>query len=178
MKKTIFLSAGHSFSQPGAVYSGLREAELTIGVRNALFPLLMEQGFEVYCPPDYLDLRGSIDWVNKIAKDLNDGYCLEIHCNAGGRSGAEIFYYAGDNKSKSLTDKIINSFCAKTGIINRGSKPDTNAAVGSLGWIRKTNTWAGLLEIGYMDNPNDLNKIKNYQLMAQGVCNGLLELFK
>jgi len=177
-KKILYINSGHSLSQPGAVSAlGEKEADITIKIRDEVIPLLQGQGFEVQIVPDYLDLASSIYWVNQRAKNLDDGFCLEIHLNAGGGQGAEAFYYTGDKEAKNFTNIFINAYCKETGFLNRGAKPDNQSAVGKLGWIRDTNTRSLLIECGFIDNPDDLKKIKDFKKTAMGIAKGICEIY-
>lgn len=177
MDKTIFLNAGHSLSDPGAV-KYVKEAEISMRVRDLLVPELERQGFRVFQVPDNLNLNQSIKWVNSLAKTLESGLALALHCNAGGGTGAEAFYYAGSNKSKLLAEKLLAGYLSVIpNLKNRGVKPDTNAVAKRLGWIRDTRPWALLLEMGFVDNPHDAEILKNYKLLATAVCKGVCNVY-
>ena len=50
-KRVIFLNAGHSLSEPGAVRDGILESGETKKIRDACLPLLRAAGFEVHSVP-------------------------------------------------------------------------------------------------------------------------------
>ena len=177
INKVIFLNAGHHLADPGIITSYGREADFNIAVRNALIPELDRQGFEVKAVPDNLPLRESIDWVNNLAKNLDDGLALDIHCNCCALEGAEAYYYAGIDSSKRLAEKLVNEYSKEMSMPNREARPDTISAVGKLAWIGETNCWATLLEMGYLDNPNDVLKIKDYQKTAKAITKGICKIF-
>ena len=94
-KRVIFLNAGHSLSEPGAVRDGILESGETKKIRDACLPLLRAAGFEVHSVPDELRLAASIAWVNQRAVALNDGLAIDIHLNAFNDPrvrGAEVFH--------------------------------------------------------------------------------------
>lgn len=177
MKNIIYLSSGHSTKDPGVVTKYGEERDYNNAIRDALVSLLKGQGFEVKVVPDDLDLRKSINWVNKQAIDLNDGLALEIHCNCCKGEGAESFFYHGSSSSTEIATKLLASYCKHTGFRNRGAKSDVHSAHGSLGWIRKTNCWAILLECGFQDNYQDVKKLKDYKLVAEGIARGVCEIY-
>jgi len=177
MKKVIYLNAGHSFIEPGVIVKGIKEADLNISIRNALISELKRQEFKIKKIPDNLNLRQSIDWVNKNSKHIDDGLALSIHCNCCNGKGAEAFYFTGSRASKKIADDLINTYCKETKIKNRGSKPDSKARFGRLAWIRNTRIWAVLLECGFMDYPNDMEKLQQPDLIAQGICKGICKVY-
>ena len=177
MLKTIILNAGHSLSDPGTITKYGKEADFNRKIRDALVPLLEMNGFLVVQVPDVLGLVSSIDWVNERVKGLDDGLALSIHCNCCGGNGAETFYYKNNGKSKEIATKLINGYCEYTGLRNRGAKSDTSTRFGKLGWIRKTNCWALLLEAGFLDNKEDVEVLKDYKRVAKGICKGVCAIF-
>lgn len=181
MKKTIILDAGHNnASDCGAAAYGTTEASEVIKIRDRLIPLL-EKNFEVAIVPDDLDLTESIKWVNEKYKTLDDGLALSIHLNAGGggnASGAEIFHYPNNEISKNIAETIIQHYCKITNFKNRGAKPDTNAAVDRLAWIRDTNPWSCLIECCFIDNIEDIKKLQNeYDKVAEAIYLGICAVY-
>lgn len=178
MKTIIFLNAGHSKDDPGAVVENEKEATHNMIIRDKLIPLL-ERHFTVEKVPDDIDLLDSIHWVNKKANNLNDGLAFSIHCNASKGTGAETLYYAGSSYSKEIADISLKEYCKITSFKNRKSKPDTYGRHGRLGWIRDTKCWSTLLECCFIDNPKDLKKLKsNYCLVAYGIYCGICKVYK
>jgi len=175
--RKIFLNAGHSLKDPGAVKGGIKESVINIQVRDYLVPLLKKYGFKVEIVPDELNLIQSVNWVNQRAKSLNNGLALSLHCNAGGGIGAECFYYAGSEESKKLAEKLLSGYCEELKMKNRGAKPDTATRFGRLGWIRDTKPWALLLEMGFIDNSNDLKILQNYQRVAFAILKGVARIY-
>lgn len=188
INKTIYLSAGHSNKDSGAVYKDLKEAELTIKLRDLIckkftdeYKEIYENDFKLYFVPDDLDLANSVLWVNDRTKKLDDGLALELHFNTPNdpnAKGAEIFYFTGDDKiSKVLAEKFLTEYCKITNLKNRGAKPDNQSAPKRLGWIQDTKCWALLLECGFLCG--DYNYIKtNLEQIADGVIAGVLAVLE
>ena len=112
MNKTIILNAGHSFTDPGACYHGVKEADEVRKIRDLVVPFL-RQHFKVLEVPDDLDLKESIKWVNDVASELNDGLAFSIHLNACGNCGArgaETYFY-GTSKSSEKIVFVSNLVC-------------------------------------------------------------------
>lgn len=61
------------------------------------------------------------------------------------------------------------------GLTDRGPKPDTAAAVGSLGFCRQLNIASLLLELCFIDNRQDMDLLHDDRLQfAKGIVNGLI----
>lgn len=187
MDKTIFLNAGHSERDPGALIPNNRfeyESQLNMVIRDFVVPELQEQGFKVIAIPDNKNLLESILAVNEETSDIDDGLALAIHCNKspegyeGSKEGAEAYHYADFRSSERIAEKLIDAYCKETGIKNRGAIPDSTTRFGKLGWIRETTVWATLLECGYLDNNNDMDFIlNNLDKVAKGIAKGVCAIY-
>jgi len=118
-------------------------------------------------------LKESIKFVNKYTHNINDGLGLSIHCNTGGGEGAETFYFKYNQTSRDIAKKLIDTYCQETGLKNRGAKSDTLTRHKQLGWIRKTNVWSVLIEAGFLDSIYDVNKLRDCEKIARGICKGV-----
>jgi len=177
MKKTIFLNAGHSVNDPGAIYNKKKEAEEAMAIRTLLVPLLQKSGFEVLTVPDNLNLTNSIKRVNQHMKNLEDGMAFSIHLNAGGGTGAEIFYYAGSNPSKEYAETMIDEYCKELTLTNRGAKADISTRHKRLGWVRDVNPWSFLIEVGFIDSESDMKIISNHERVAEALNQAICKMY-
>ena len=176
--KTIFLNVGHDlYKDRGVIHNGIIENEEAMKIRDLLKPLL-EKHFKVYCVPDQFGLQESVKWVNGGAQKLNDGLALSLHLNSNGGKGAECFYYDWSLKGKGMAKKLIDKYCEITGFRNRGAKPDRKSRVKSLWWIKKTNPWALLLEMCFIDNSGDMKIFSDHQKIAQAIYEGICAIYK
>lgn len=180
VKKRIIVNAGHSDSDPGAVT--LVERDEVKKIRDAFVEVMQNKGFEVLVIPDNLTLPQSIAQANQWAAALADALCIDIHLNSSSNKavrGVETFY-GTTGTSKDIATALANSISLSMGFPNRGARPDTQTAVGSLGWIRQTKAWATLVEVGYISNAEDmavLNGPDGYKKAALGIARGIHELF-
>lgn len=188
-KLTIIVNAGHyddpltlKVDDPGAVRDRLIEQVECIKIRDALVPLLTNEGFKVLSVPDHLNLAQSIDWINKQIHYLNDALAIDIHLNALSDTkarGTEAFHGTSITSEK-IAEALSEEVAKQLGIPDRGAKPDTQTAVGQLGWIRKTNCWSTLIEVCFISNKEDMDALRadgGYRKAAKGIRNGVLKIF-
>ncbi len=188
-KKRIILNAGHwddpdtpHIEDSGASWNNVKEAIEVMKIRDRVLYFLIKAGFEVLIVPDDKDLRKSIAWANQQAPSLNDGLAIDIHLNFlsdKNARGSESFFGYSDT-SKEIASTISLSVAKEMNIPDRGAKPDTQTAVGSLGWIRKTSMWASLIEVCFLTNSEDmaiLHGEKGYEKAAMGIVKGVCKLF-
>lgn len=188
-KKVIILNAGHwddpdtpHVEDPGATTFEVQEFEECIKVRDQLVPILEDRGYTVHVVPDDLDLKKSIAWANEKAPNLNDGLAIDIHFNWMSDTqarGTESFY-GSSGTSRKIAQALVNGVAKNLQIPNRGAKPDTQTAVGSLGWIRKTTMWASLIEVAFITSAEDMGAISSpngYKRAAAGIAEGIDKIF-
>jgi len=179
LKKIIYLNAGHFNNDPGAKKNGLIEREETVRIRDLLVPML-QKNFEVIVVPDTENLEDSVKFVNEKSKHLNDGIALSLHLNAGGGKGAECFYHRrAIFTGKKQATILMKRYHEITGLINRGAKPDNQSVNKYLYWIQKTNPWALLLEMAFIDNEKDMVYfINNRHRIAEAIYFGICDIYK
>jgi len=177
LKKVIYLNPGHFNQDPGASGNGLIERDETIKIAELLVPKLREY-FEVHICSNDKNLQASVKWVNSLAKSLNSGLALSLHLNSMGGTGAECFYYDWSIKGRSMAKKLIAKYCEITGIKTRGAKPDRQSVNKYLWWVKKTNPWALLLEMCFIDNKADTDYFRNNrEQVAEGIYRGVLAIY-
>lgn len=177
IQKRVILAAGHGGGDNGAVGQGTTEAHETIQITDRVAKLLRDKGVEVVVVPHSLNLGATIDWINARYKGLNDGLSIEIHKNSGGGTGNEVWTPSyPDATSKANAQKIVDAMTSATGLRNRGVKFAQNNRWGRLGFTDDTNTYALLIEAGFIDvdSNNDAADAK----FAEGIANGILNVFK
>ena len=100
---------------------------------------------------------------------------VDIHFNAGGGSGFEVYRYSGGGTSLALAENINTE--VKKIMSSRGVK----AKLGTNGKdyfaiIRETDAPAVLLEGGFVDTKSDADFIKaNYKKLAEAYAAGILK---
>ena len=104
--------------------------------------------------------------ANDIAESININLYMEIHINAGGGTGSEVFTISKSEIAKSAAKRISKSLSQKLGIPNRGVKRN-NLIV-----LRKTVMPAILVECLFADS-SDADKY-NPDVIARAIVDGLL----
>jgi hypothetical protein len=180
MNTTIILAAGHGGGDSGAVGQGTTEAAECIQIVNRAADKLRADGrFDVVVVPHELNLIDEINWINTRYKNLEDGICIEVHKNATVNAhGIESWYYSGDAKSQAIAQDLLDGIMSVPGMPqSRGVKGDATNRWGSLGWIRETNPWAILLEMGFVSDGGDGVDDNADNIYAEGIYRGVLNLF-
>ncbi|MET3633447.1 GBS Bsp-like repeat-containing protein [Streptococcus porcorum] len=194
INKVIYLDAGHGGSDPGAVYFGQTEKSLNLQVQEKLKTILENSGYQVVLTrtgDGFLDLLDR----SKKANSSNSDLFISIHFNASTNSatnGVETYYYQSYaeypsainkefhnnserlSRSNYLAQALQSEIVANTGALNRGVQRDTFAV------LRETTAPAVLLELGYMSNVSEANKIKqeNYQnKLVNGIFSGIKKYY-
>lgn len=170
--RKIIINAGHHDNDSGFITkSGIREADETKKIRDALKPLLL--GYNVLYVPDELNLKDSIVWINK--RTTKEDFAIDIHLNSNSNTlvrGSEAYFY--------ITPRYASVFSRRISwaldVPNRGAKPDTQTFVGSLGFLRLLNCSSVVVECCYLTNDEDCAKYTP-QKAAGGIKNAIIELF-
>ena len=184
----MFISAGHYFrntrdKDSGApTILGTSEAQEMIETRDLVVSELRSQGFvenkDFFSVPDTLDLSPTIKWIND--RTIRGDVALELHGNAGGGQGAEIFYINQNNERKQDGQLVLSTYLEEVtslGIANRGVKPDIKPYTQHprLAFCRDVDVPSLLLEICFMDSSSDMDALtRNRSIFAKGIADGLI----
>ena len=173
----VFIGVGHGGSDPGAVANGVKEKDLNLSIAKACSDELKRHGVEVMLSraKDENDtLSEEIRECNAYAPDL----AVDIHNNAGGGDGAEVFYHYGGGKSKTLAENILSEI-VKVGQNSRGAKIRKNSqGKDYYGFIRETSCPAVIVECAFVDNASDLKILAtegDRQKVGQAIAKGVLK---
>lgn len=173
----VFIGVGHGGSDPGAVANGTKEKDLNLSIALACREELERHGVAVKMSrsKDENDtLSEEIKECNAFSPDL----AVEIHNNAGGGDGAEVFHHHGGGKGKTLAENILAEI-VKIGQNSRGTKIRKNSqGKDYYGFIRSTTCPAVIVECAFVDNSTDLEILATEgkrQLMGQAIAKGILK---
>ena len=148
----IVIDMGHTPTSPGA--SGyLDELECDRATGRRVIDELKRRGHTVYdsTPDDWVAYPQEVDqrcyYTNRLSNI--DLFC-SIHLNAGGGTGTEVLYFAGDGDGAWWASQISKNVANALGLRNRGAKPNDWVGV-----ICNTNPTAVLIEICFVDSWED-----------------------
>lgn len=176
MSKKVFLGVGHGGKDPGAVANGLKEKDLNLAIALACQAELARHGVTVLLSRTADATEDLVDRVrecNAFGPDL----ALDIHNNAGGGDGAEVFHHYKGGTGKTLAVNILAEI-VKIGQNSRGAKTKTNAAgVDYFGWIRDTKAPAVIVEAAFLDSADHktLDTAAEQAAMGVAIAKGILK---
>ena len=173
----VFLGVGHGGSDPGAVANNTKEKDLNLSIALACEDMLAKHGVNVKMSrtKDEDDaLSEEIRECNAFAPDL----AVDIHNNAGGGDGAEVFHHYGGGKSKTLAENILGEI-VKVGQNSRGAKIRKNSnGKDYYGFIRETSCPSVIVECAFVDNASDLKILateSQRKSMGESIAKGILK---
>jgi N-acetylmuramoyl-L-alanine amidase len=148
--KSVFLSAGHSDTDPGATAFGRREADIAIEFRNIV-------AFYLHRANVPYELDGertqNLPLREAVVKARRHPIGVEFHCNAAGSpgaSGVETLSAPGD---MSLGSRICHAIASTLMIRNRGAKPENAGQHHRLAFVQAGGI---IVELFFITNPSDL----------------------
>lgn len=171
----VFLGVGHGGSDSGAV-GYIVEKDGALVIATACKDYLIANGVEVRMSR-YIDedesLREKINECNAYNPDL----CADIHLNAGGGDGAEVFHSVIGGKGKILAENILKELEA-IGQNSRGTKTKVDTdGTDYFGFIRCTNAPAVITEAYFVDNATDVqigDTVEEQKIVGQAIAKGFL----
>jgi N-acetylmuramoyl-L-alanine amidase len=164
----IFIAAGHGGTDSGAVANGTTEREEAIKVVDGAVQLLrsiIQPSQNLILVPHNLALGETVPFINQ--QSAND-ICLELHFNSNAGvpgTGTETYYGL-----PLLASKVQQGIAGVLGLTNRGTK-DGNQFY----FNNSTKPGSALVEIGFINNPVDLQKVRELgaRALAKGVADYL-----
>ena len=173
----VFLGIGHGGSDCGAIGNGLKEKDLNLSIGLACRDELKRHGVTVKMSreKDETDpLKDEIKECNAFNPDL----ALDIHNNAGGGDGAEIYHHYAGGKSKTLAQNILNLICGETGQNSRGLKVRKNIwGKDYFGFIREIKAPAVIVECAFIDSKDVqlIDTAAEQKKMGIAIAHGVLK---
>lgn len=147
--KAIFVSAGHSNVDPGAVANGRREADIAVEFRNMVAFYLQRAGV-----PHGLDGKGTENLPLKVAaaRARDFDLAVEFHCNAATPKATGVEALSGPKDTK-LSAAICKAISDVFGIANRGAKPENAGQHHRLAFVQSGGV---IVELLFITNKGDL----------------------
>lgn len=161
----ICISIGHGKSAKGGYDSG------ALGGNYQEFKIAREIGkyigevFKGYaCTADVINYDATLYLTDRIAHVNKHGYdlAIEIHLNAAGGTGSEVYYKHKSASGKKLAAAISKSISNTFGIRDRGAKVKINPANGTdyFGFVRSCKCESLLIETVFIDTASDRKHVE------------------
>jgi N-acetylmuramoyl-L-alanine amidase len=173
----VFIGVGHGGSDPGAVANNTKEKDLNLSIALACKDMLARHGVAVKMSRT----KDEDDTLNEEIRECNaysPDLAVDIHNNAGGGDGAEVFYHYGGGKSKVLAENILGEI-VKVGQNSRGAKIRKNSqGKDYYGFIRETSCPSVIVECAFVDNASDLKILateSQRKSMGEAIAKGILK---
>jgi N-acetylmuramoyl-L-alanine amidase len=159
--RRVFLSAGHSETDPGATAFGRREADIAVDFRNLVAFYLMRDGV-----PLELDGVGTanLPLAATVARTRQrDDLEVEFHCNAASTptaSGCETLSAA---RHFGIGGRLCEAIASGLGIRSRGAKPENSGQHRRLAFVQAGGI---IVELFFITNPDDLRAYDQRRWLA------------
>ena len=122
------------------------------------------------------DTRSSLAERVRMANEWNADYFISLHTNANENpriNGSEIYVFQQDSEAFYMAEYVLNSIVNIVGTRNNGVRINASLYV-----LRYTYMPSMLIELGYLTNFQDAEKLANNQYgFAYAIYLGLLEYF-
>ena len=197
-QKVIFLDPGHGGKDPGAQYLGLKEKDLTLQVSQQLKTKLESLGYTVIMSRSTDVFVDFVTERSRMSNETNADMFISIHFNAtghgldSGEDGIQTYMYQPTGNIPSVINKKwhdnptrlkysykLGSYIHQSVLATTQAK-DAGLLAKSFAVLRETNKPAVLLELGYMDDSKESQKIrtKEYQQkLVDGIVQGIQQYY-
>ena len=197
-QKVIFLDPGHGGKDPGAQYLGLKEKDLNLQVSQQLKTKLESLGYKVIMSRSTDVFVDFVTERSKMSNETNADMFISIHFNAtghgldSGEDGIQTYMYQPTGNIPSVINKKwhdnptrlkysykLGSYIHQSVLATTQAK-DAGLLAKSFAVLRETNKPAVLLELGYMDDSKESQKIrtKEYQQkLVDGIAQGIQQYY-
>ncbi|GEN25391.1 N-acetylmuramoyl-L-alanine amidase [Halomonas cupida] len=147
--RSLFISAGHSMTDPGAVGNGLNEADIVLDFRDRLYEFLADRIVLARDgkPGINLPLRQACEMAKR--HDI----AVEFHCNAAESSSATGTETLSAPSDDEFGDQLCTAIADTLNISNRGDKGEGDGQHSRLAFIRAGGV---IVELFFITNSRDL----------------------
>ena len=183
MAVKIFIDQGHNpygFNS-GAEGNGLKEQDVTYNVGIYLAGILrQDERFEVLtsrtCISQVVGYNNRTSLEERVWKANWWGadYFISIHCNSStnpNANGSEIYVYRSRTRAYYMAEDVLTHIVEQLNLRDRGVKINPDFYV-----LRKTDMPAMLIELAFITNPEDAQKLAtDQQIFAEAIYDGIVE---
>lgn len=181
--KLIVIDPGHGGRDTGArdefrtgqVY----EKDITLSIGRRVREVLTQNGATVLMTRND-DTLPSVMARPAFANDHHADYFVSIHCDSSGaqntHAGTTVYFHAQNGLCRQMAADIGRRVSQTSGIPYDGVKSDTIRFGTGFGVLRGSYMPAVLIETGYMNNDDDLAKLRDdatQQKIAEGIVAGI-----
>jgi N-acetylmuramoyl-L-alanine amidase len=180
--QTIVIDAGHGGTDPGALGNGLLEKNITLDVALKVNDLFQNTGFNIKLTRE-TDVKVELPDRVKLAKEWNGNVFVSIHANAfdGKVNGTETYYYSANSTNPYVTESRKLAQFLQARLLQAWNLHDRGVKRGNFQVIRDNNMPAALVELGFIDNKTDAERLKSAswrQEAAKAIYLGILDYYK
>ena len=173
----VFIGVGHGGSDPGAVSNNTKEKDLNLSIALACRDLLEAHGITVRMSRTE-DENDTVSDEIKECIAFSPDLAVDVHNNAGGGDGAEVYYHFRGGTGKVLAENILAEI-VNIGQNSRGAKiRKNNNGKDYYGFIRETPCPAVIVECAFIDNACDLHILhteRDKKAMGQAIAKGIMQ---
>lgn len=181
--KVIVIDAGHGGGAPGAIKQGIMEKDINLSIVLELKKLLDENDRDIgvyYTRTG--DSNPTFEQRAQLGGKVGANFFISVHSNSttdgqmSDYNGTEVMYDE-EKDSEGLSSKHLAQICLEEITGSMASKNNGLTHGNGIYIIRNSQVPAALIEVGFMTNQEELNKLNSpeYQkLAAQGIYNAIL----
>lgn len=166
--KSLFISAGHSDNEPGAVGNGFTESQIVTEFRDLV---AKELEFRFIAFNKDGDKGQNLPLRQAVQIATTHDVAIEFHCNAFSSPSATGVETLCADPANKLSIELCATTARVLGIRNRGAKPEYSGQHSRLAFV---STGGGIVhELFFITNPSDMAA---YQLHKQALAEEIAEL--
>ena len=180
----VVIDAGHGGEDSGAVSSnGIKEKDLTLQISKYMYDEFRKKGVDATLIRSTDETISPTERVRRILAAYGDNSNVIIisnHINASttqGAEGAEVIYALrnNDNLAKNILQSLGNAGQKMRKFYQRRLPSNTSKDYYFIHRDTGSRTQPVIVEYGFIDNPEDLNKIQNnYQKYVDAVVDAVI----
>lgn len=181
--KVVVVDAGHGGKMPGALKLGVSEKDIDLAILLKLKALFdaSDENIGVYYTRT-TDANPTLDQRVQLANKCNANLFISIHNNSSATGnftstkGSQVMYSESDDSklsSKHLAQICLDQVCKSLGSTKRNLLPGDSIYI-----IRTSKVPVALVEVGFMTNYEELDKLNNaaYQKKAaKGIYDAIMQ---
>lgn len=176
--KKVYIGVGHGGRDSGATANGFKEKDLNLAIALACNEVLTRHGVSTKMSRTK-DEDFNLEKRIRDCNAFNPDCAVDIHNNAGGGDGGEVFHSKDNAYDDALAQNILAEIVA-LGQNSRGLKTKLIPSTGQdyFGFIRSIKAPSVLVECAFIDNKKDLAIVdtpEEQKAMGVAIAKGILK---